>query len=165
MKLNSKIILVVILLLSIATYSCKDDDEFNREHIPGEYTGNLIYWHTLEEGGAFLGSSDPSKGDEFKTTVKRVGSNYILSFDKSFIYKIPDITVEITQTNTADVYAITTLPGQVYNSAIKQHTYMNQPSNYFSISKYPQVVFCDLTLRSNDPDSTYFLEILIHRIY
>jgi len=160
-------IFLMITFLMIFTSACQnnDDDEFNRKQIPGEYTGSLIYWHSLEEGGVSLNSSDPYKGYEFKTTIKRVGSNYVLSFDKSFIYKIPDITVEITQTKTADVYGITTLPGQAYNSAIKQHTYMNQPSNYFSISKYPQVVDCDLTLRSNDPDSTYFLAIRVFRIY
>lgn len=159
--------LLIFTLLMFFLVACQnnDDDEFNREHIAGEYTGSLTYWPSMEESGTFLSSTDPSKGDEFKTSVKKVGSNYIMSFDKSFLYKIPDITVEIAPTKNSDVYAITTLPGQAYNSIFGQNTYNNQPSNYFAISKYPQVVNCDLTLRSNDPDSTYRLQIVILRIY
>ena len=134
--------LLFFTFLTFLIVACQnnDDDEFNREHIAGEYTGSLIYWHSMEESGTFLSSTDPTKGWEFKTSVQRVGSNYIMSFDKSFIYKIPDITVEITPTKNSDVYAITTLSGQAYNSLINQNTYNNQASNYFAISRYPQEI-------------------------
>lgn len=153
------------VLLSLVFSSCKNDDEFNLEHIPGEYTGSLTYWHSLEGDGVSLSSSDPTKGDEFITTIKRAGSNYVLSFDKSFIIKIPDITFEITPIKDSDSFTIITLPGQAYNSVITQKTYWGETSNYIWISKYPQVVNCNLSLRSNNPDSINFIEIRVLRIY
>ena len=158
--------LLTIILLVIFTVACQNNnDDFNYEVILGEYKGTLSYFDS--PGWDVMGNyiTELSKWDEYKTTIKKVGSNYIMSFDTSFVYKIPDLTIEISPSKSPDVYGITTLFGQAYSAINKEYTYNNQPSNYFSVSKYPRVVNCDLTLRSNDPDSTYFIQMLIHRIY
>lgn len=97
--------------------------------------------------------------------VKRVGSNFVLSFDQSFNYSIPDLTVEIASTKNPNVVAITTIPGQAFRSLNRENTYMNEPSNYFSSDEFIRRVDCNLTIRSNDPDSISSLTFIMLRIY
>lgn len=158
--------LLIFTYLLILTAACQnnDDDEFNREHIPGEYKGTLSYYDS--PGWDVMGNSitELSKRDEYKTIIKKVGSNYVLSFDKSFVYSIPDITVEIFSVYDSELVGIRTLDGQAFSSVSKSN-FKDQPPNYFWITRYPQVAVCELTLKSNDPDSAYFLSLTLRRIY
>ena len=107
--------LLIFCLLPIILTGCQNEEEFNIEFIPGEYTGNAFYSSSGESGGVPLISSDPAKGRVFKTMVQRVGSNFVLSFDQSFNYKIADITIEIASVKNTNSVSITTLPGQEYS--------------------------------------------------
>lgn len=74
--------LFIIILLMIFTAACQNnEEEYDRELIIGEYTGELIYWNSIVGTGSNMISTDPSKGWEFKTTIKKAGTNYVLSFD------------------------------------------------------------------------------------
>lgn len=158
--------LFFIILLMIFTAACQNnEEEYDRELIIGEYTGELIYWNSIVGTGSNMISTDPSKGWEFKTTIKKAGTNYVLSFDQSFNYKIPDITVEINPTKTLNFYEITSLPGQSFYIPFNWNTYSNVTGNFLFIEKYPQVINCNFNLKSMHPDSTNFLDIRINRIY
>jgi len=152
-----------VLSLSLSFSSCKKDEEFNSVLIPGEYTGIMAYYTSINGGivGTYIDSL--SKYPEYKTTISKSGLNYILSFDKSFIYTLPDITVQITSIESSQQAIIKTLEGQVYSSSsIPASEY---PPNYFYITKYPARIDCILTLKSNDPDSIYFLNFRLFRLY
>jgi len=164
-NLSTQLLIVCILSLTLFCSACKKDDEFNVELVSGEYTGSLTYWTSLSDGGVGNSRPDLSTGGDYKTTITKVGSNYILSFDKSFIYVLPDVSVEITRYINSEMAAIGTLGGQAYTSTSAVENVPNQPSNYFTIIKYPQRVDCNLSLRSNDPDSTYYLTLRLFRIY
>lgn len=160
--MNTRLLFVFILML---LSTCQKDDEFNVEFVPGEYTGALAYFTSLNSGGVGINITDLSKADAYKTTISKIGSNYILSFDKSFRYTIPDISVEITSPMNSKLVAIKTIAGQAYSSSGELTTYPNEPPNYFSIDQYVHRVDCNLTLKSNDPDSIYFLHLALLRIY
>jgi hypothetical protein len=161
----TKLLIPGILIAALSFSACKKDDEFNVELVSGEYTGSLTYWTAISDGGVGNSRPDLSKGSDYKTTITKVGSNYILSFDKSFIYLLPDISIEITRYINSEMAAIGTLVGQDYTSTSAVENVPNQPPNYFSISKYPQRIDCNISLRSNAPDSTYFLTLKLFRIY
>jgi hypothetical protein len=161
----TKLLIPGILITALSFSACKKDDEFNVELVSGEYTGSLTYWTALSDGGVGLSRPDLSTGSGYKTTITKVGSTYILSFDKSFIYALPDISVEISRYINSEIAAIGTLVGQTYSSTSAVEHVPNQPSNYFTISKYPQRIDCNLSLRSNDPDSTYYLTLKLFRLY
>lgn len=154
----------IVVLLIILLPTCKKDDEFNTGLIPGAYTGAIYYFSSVDGGGPGLNDPDLSKSADYKTTITKNGSNYVLSFDTSFIYKIPDINVKITSFNS-EIVNISTLDGQAYSSSNVLGNYRGYPANYFSIDKIIRRVDCQLTLRSNDPDSLYYLNFVLLRIY
>lgn len=162
---SNKLILYYLLSVTLSFSACKKDDVFNTELVAGEYTGRLTYWASLSDGGLGFSINELSKGGDYKTTITKIGSNYILSFDKSFIYVLPDISVEITRNINSEIVAIGTLAGQTYSSTSAVENVPNEPSNYFTINKYGQTVVCNLSLRSNDPDSTYYLSLKLYRNY
>jgi len=171
--MNSKNIIAVIILFSMAIYGCKEEEEFDIELIPGDYVGDLRYWNSWGETWSTFDNTDFPNRKEIILSVKKIGLNYILSFEKSFIKnfpeipeipEIPDLNIEITPTKSSNIYVITILPGQAYNSLIKEYTYNNLPSNYFDTSIPANKVLCDLTLKSNERDTIHFLHMTIHKI-
>jgi len=154
--------LVVFLIFLLPT--CKKDDEFNAGLIPGEYTGAIAYFTSVDGGGPGFNDPDLSKSSDYKTTITKDGSHYVLSFDTSFIYTIPDINIEISSFNS-EIVNIYTEVGQAYSSSTALENYPGQPANYISIDKDIHRMDCHLTLRSNDPDSIYYLLFLLLRIY
>jgi hypothetical protein len=159
----SKLLIVLLILFS----TCKKDDEFNTEVIPGEYTGSVYYWQLIhnDDGDHLINDPNLSSGMDYKTIITKDGSNYILSFDKSSIYTIPDISIKIISFINSDIASIKTLEGQAYSSSEATGKLPGYPANYFSIDKYIHRIDCNLTLGSKDPDSTYFLQFILLRIY
>lgn len=143
---------------------CQKEEEFNTEPLPGDYVGSLIYW--TGNGINSFGSSVPefSKLFEYKTTIRKSGSRYVLSFDKSFHYNIPDITVEISSNYNSDIVAIKTVDGQAYTSVVRDY-YLDYPNNFFQVNDFPGRVDCNLTVKSINPDSTSFLQFILIRTY
>lgn len=160
----TKLLLLCFLSTALSFSACKKDDKFNAELIPGKYTGSIIYW-TSNNGSSNVSSiPDLCKGLDYKTTITKSGSNYILSFDKSFVYTLPDINIEITSFEDSQKANIKTLDGQVYSSSDKLYNpYVDH--NYFYITKYPSRLDCNLILKNNDPDSSYFLEFSLFRLF
>lgn len=150
---------VLLLLLS----TCQKDDEFNASVIPGEYTGTLNYFTSVQGGGVGDNVPDLSKSAGYKTVLTKVGSNYTLSFDKSFKYTIPDISLEFTSFFNYNTVMIRPVQGQDYSlSAIQFH---GTPANYISVDEGFRIVTCKLELKSNAPDSIYFLHLYLSRFY
>jgi hypothetical protein len=159
----TKLLLISILSIALTFSACKKDDKFNAELIPGEYTGSIIYW--TSNNGSFTGNSIPDlcKSPDYKTTITKSGSNYILLFDKSFVYTPPDINIEITSFENSQKAKFKILDGQAYSSIDILRN--SADHNYFYITKYPSRLDCSLILKSNLPDSTYFLEFSLFRLY
>jgi len=127
--------------------------------------GYIDYFYSVDGGKTgYSHVPDLSKSEDYKTTITKNGSTYVLSFDTSFIYTIPDINIEITSFNSEFVN-IYTQEGQAYSSSGALENVPGQPHNYFRIEKYFRLVSCHLTLRSNDPDSIYYLYFVLHRNY
>ena len=152
------------LLLVILLTTCKKDDEFNTGLIPGTYTGAIYYFPSVDGGGPGFNDPDLSKSDDYIITITKNGSNYVFSFDTSFMYTVPDMNIEISSFNS-EIVSIYTQQGQAYSSSDALENYPGQPANYISITEYIHRVDCHLTLRSNDPDSIYYLNFILLRIY
>jgi hypothetical protein len=159
MKTRYLFILVIILLPT-----CKKDNEFDTGLIPGTYTGAIHYFPSVDGGEPGFNDPDLSKSGDYKTTITKYGSNFVLSFDTSFIYSIPDINVKISSFSS-EIVSIYTPQGQAYSSSGALENYPGQPANYISIDTYIHRVDCHLTLKSNDPDSIYYLNFVLLRIY
>lgn len=157
-------LLLSMLCLTLSYSACKKDDEFNTELVAEEYTGSLDYFTSIDGGEVGNYMPDLSKSGDYKTTITKIGSNYILSFDKSFIYALPDISIDIKRFMNTETAVIGTLVGQAYSSSTVGNN-PSEPSNYFSILKYPQLARCNITLKSNDPDSIYYLSFRLTRNY
>lgn len=74
---------------------------------------------------------------------------------------LPDINLGITKEISSEIAEIGTQDGQAYAST----TAVENERNYFFITKYPKWIDCNLLLRSNDPDSTYYLTLILYRLY
>lgn len=153
------IVSVFIILLS----ACKKDDELTLDLIPGEYKGSLNYIGLLSDGTWGGTNQGISVSDTFKTTIRKNGSDYVLSFDKDLPNKLPDISLQLLSRFGSEAVAIKTLDGQEYFSMVIPDYYQNEPNNYFSISKFPKVVNCNLYLESLD--KTHFLWLVLYRTY
>ena len=59
----SKLLIVFLILFS----TCKKDDEFNTEVIPGEYTGSVYYWQLIhnDDGDHLIYDPKLSKGMDY----------------------------------------------------------------------------------------------------
>jgi len=146
------IIVNTFLILS----GCKKDDEINLELIPGEYIGTMSYFPSNNDGG--VGYNIPElSAPEFKTTITKIGSDYNLSFDKSFKYSLPDIRVALIRNWNSEIVTIGTLAGQSYTTTSALDGYTNDPPSYFKTPKSTNAPECHLAIKSNDPDSIYYL--------
>lgn len=157
-----RLIFPILLFLLI---NCKKKEELLTDLMPGEYTGSLAYFTSVNGGeGKYL--SDSSISDNFKTTITKAGSKYILSFDKSYFFTIPDISVEVTVSVNDYLKGISTIAGQEFSSFNQVGgCYQNLPCNYFSFDKYVRRLDCVLTIKSNNPNNSFFLTFLLLRIY
>ena len=150
--------ILIVSVFFILLFACKKD-EFYRDNIPGTYIGQLVYYSSPDSGGSIITSN------LYQIKITRVGSNYVLSFDKSYKYQIPDLTVMIKSNYRENIFAIQTLEGQEYISSHIGGTYLDEPPNYFSVDKYPQVARCNITLKRSDPDSPYYLWFDVQRTF
>jgi len=153
----------LVVLLIILLSACKKDNEFDKALIPGEYSGALYYFPSLSGGETGNNDPDLSKSTDYKTTITRNGSNFTVSFDTSFIYTIPDISFEITSIENSEIAIIRTQNGQAYSSSYELG--YGQNHNYIQIDKYIHRVDFRMTLKSNNPDSIYYLDLGLLRIY
>jgi len=141
---------------------CKKDDAINLELIPGEYIGTMSYFPSNNDGG--VGYNIPElSAPEFNTTITKVESDYNLSFDKSFKNPLPDIRVALIRNWNSEIVTIGTLAGQSYTSTSALDGYTSDPPSYFKIDKSSNAPECHLALKSNDPDSIYYLLFILYR--
>ena len=170
--MNTRILFAVLIFL-LSTCKGYDDIAFDPTLIPGEYTGWLSYYTSAQGGGTGDHVPDLSKSYEYKTIITKAGSNYTLLFDKSFKYTIPDLSIEITtvldNSGISKIAMIRPVAGQEYSLAdISIHPLTaNFPvnTNYINVSTINRIVFGYLELKSNDPDSVYFLHLHFGRSY
>ena len=167
--MNTRILLAVLIVLlsTCKGFDGHDDIEFDPSLIPGEYTGSMSYYGSKQGGGIGHKSPDLSKEDGYKTTITKAGSNYNMSFDKSFKYTIPDLSIEITSVTYvwgSHIATIKPLAGEEYS--------LDNPipdvfaNNYIKVNTISRVRIMDLLeLKSNDPDSVYFLHLYFGRSY
>ena len=157
-------LLSIFILTILLSCQKNDKDEFNVELVAGEYTGNLIYWAPDINGEIGNSVTALTKLGGYKTIITKTGSTFNLSFDKSFIYTPPDMQVEIYTPLNATFVGITTSYGQVFSASLLPN-YQNFPKNYFAIREDVHRAEYTLTVRSNNPDSIYFLTFSGIRIY
>jgi hypothetical protein len=165
MIMNTRILFAVLILL-LPTCKGYDDIEFDPSPIPGEYTGELQYFTSVQGGGLGDNLPDMSKSYGFNTTITKAGSNYTMSFDKSFKYIIPDLSIEITTVTYAwgsHIAMIRPVVGEEYSLDIRAPGTLT--TNYISVNTINRQVYGSVELKSNDPDSVYFLHLYFGRSY
>jgi hypothetical protein len=157
--------IVSLALSALLLTTCEQDPGFNYDNIPGLYKGSLYYF--TADGPDKVGVNVPnmSKTDTYRTTVTLDGDAYVMAFDEAFKYKVPDTRVEVFSITNGNTAGIRTTSGQTYSSSNAMNSFPGQPSNYFSDETHVRRVRCELTLKSNDPDSAYFLNFVLFREY
>lgn len=152
-----------VLLVLVA---CDQDPGFNFSLIPGEYKGSLYYFSADGPNGSVVHVPSMSKVDEFRTTIIADGGlDYTFSFDKNFKYTIPDVTVEAFSIVDGATVALKTATGQAYSSSADLNNAPGQVPNYITNDAHVSTMRLDLTLKSNDPDSAYYLNVVVRRTY
>jgi hypothetical protein len=143
-------------------------EELDISLIPGIYSGgSLLYYPPITNSiGAIVPDIDfiedlSSSGGDYQITVTKAGeSNYTISFDDSFIYSLPDFDINITETRRSDLGWIGVL---YFRNIILINDEEYSPTKGVSIgsfSNYIPAIFIQLDIKSNDPDSIYFLSII-----
>jgi hypothetical protein len=156
--------LSLVVFAAILT-TCSPEPGFDFSVIPGTYKGSLYYFTSA--GADKPGVSVPamSKTSEFRTVVTLDGSQYLFTFDNSFKYQVPETEVEVFSIFNGNTASIRTKSGQSYSSSSALNSTPGQPANYISDDTNSRKIRCELTLKSNDPDSAYFLNFTLFRDY
>jgi len=154
--------------MALSLFTCEEiEDDFDFGVVPGDYEGSLTYFTANQGGGIDINLPELSKTTGYRVSIANVGTGHRLSFDKSFKYEVPDIDVvenEYYSKNSASIVSIRTIDGQPYTTVVMQ-TYPGVPSSYFYVDEVLRNVKCILTLKSNNPDSVYYLDISVLRKY
>ena len=153
------------VLVAVLLITCTPEPGFDHAVIPGTYKGSLYYFTSAGADKAGVNLPAMSKTSEFRTVVTFDGSQYLFSFDNSFKYQVPDVQIEVFSIVNGNTATIRTKSGQTYSSSSALNSAPGQPANYISDDTHARKVRCELTLKSNDPDSAYFLNFTLFRDY
>jgi hypothetical protein len=166
--------LIIVTFFILIFFGCDkpppepEIEELDISLIPGIYSGgNLWYFPPVtNSNGMIVPDIDfieelSSSGGDYQITVTKAGeSNYTIRFDNSFIYSLPDFDISITETRRSDLG----MAGVLYfRNIILINDNEYSPTKGVSIgsfSDYTRGIFIQLNIKSNDPDSTYFLSII-----
>ena len=156
---------VIILFFAVWVSSCDLNLDINWDWVPieepkpsiilsyieGEYEGSINYWRT---NNYVAHSADLSKPSEYLSEINNNSGLYTMSFDSSFIYTVPSINFRVEGPNS-----ITIPRGQAFSN-------WHDPAGGFRIDTLNNVftLVYYLSLQSNQPDSTYYLEFYGTRI-
>src|SRR5688572_2339298 len=150
-----------ITILTLSLFNCREEEEFDQSLVPGTYTGQIAYFTddhiNLPELSTFSG---------YEVTISEAAQGYTLSFDKSFVYQVPDLEIRVNTypPNKAHTLSIVTVVGQPYSNDASQIS-QGQPAAYFTNDKEIRRINCTMALVSNDPDSVYYLNFTVRRTY
>jgi hypothetical protein len=151
-----------ILFSGLLFFGCGPAETFDMALIPGTYTGSLYYF---EADGSDIGDEVPAltTSGNYMATIARSGADYVITFDEDGKFDMPDLTVELFSIVDGRTGAIRTTGGQDFSSSTAGNTAPGQQPNYFGIDPDLGRVDCKLTLKSNDPDSVFFLRLSVVR--
>lgn len=162
-----RFILPLILLIntSFIIISCTENDDnpkVDMEKILGRYTGKIWWYKDLT---ALLGSGEFMV--QLDATISRMNNYYSVEFDDNDTIHIPTLKINVENPvySDFDIVAYVNLIDNVQFTLC--HT-ASPLDNAFSIDRgfdllcpgYSSISHFELTIRSNDPDSIYFLDYI-----
>jgi hypothetical protein len=153
-----------LITASSAIICCTVNDnnpKVDMEKIPGRYTGRIWWYKDLT---APLGSGEFMV--QLDATVSKMTNYYSVQFDDNDTIHLPTLKLKVDNpVYSDDIVAYVHL---IDNSQFTLWRTASPLDNAFSIDRgfdllcpgYSSISHLELTLRSNDPDSIYFLEYI-----